>query len=85
MSNKFNRKLWELGRKIEDEIKPDIDKFFDCDFYRKDNIFDILDFHDDNKKVIVEVKGRTCKSTQYKDNIITCGNITEGVMESEKG
>jgi len=85
MPNKFNKKLWELGRKIEDEIKPEIDKFFDCDFYRKEDIFDILDFHDDKKKVIVEVKGRTCESTKWKDTIITCGKITEGLMEIEKG
>ena len=85
MPHKFNRNLWELGRKIEDEIKPEIDEFFDCDFQRKDNIFDILDFHDEKNKVIVEVKGRTCASTKWKDTIVTCGKITEGLMEIEKG
>jgi len=85
MPTKFNRKLWELGREIEDALKPKINKFFDCDFSRSDDIFDILDFRDENKKVIVEVKGRTCKSTQWRETIITCGKITEGLMEIEKG
>jgi len=83
--NKFNKKLWECGKATEDALKPEIDKFFGCDFYRKADIFDILDFHDDNKKVIVEVKGRTCSSTRWKETILTCGKITEGLMEVEKG
>lgn len=83
--SKFNKVLWELGRQTEDELKPDIDKFFDCDFYRSDDKFDVLDFHDDNNKVIVEVKGRKCSSTAWKKTILTCGKITEGLMEVEKG
>ena len=82
---KFNKVLWELGRKTEDELKPDIDKFFGCDFYRNDDVFDVLDFHDDNNKVIVEVKGRKCSSTAWKETILTVGKITEGLMEVEKG
>ena len=82
---KFNKVLWELGRQTEDELKPDIDKFFGCDFYRNDDKFDVLDFHDDNNKVIVEVKGRKCSSTAWKETILTVGKITEGLMEVEKG
>jgi len=82
---KFNKVLWEIGKKTEDELKPDIDKFFGCDFYRNDDKFDVLDFHDDNNKVIVEVKGRGCRSNQWKETILTCGKITEGLMEVEKG
>ena len=59
--------------------------FFGCNFYRSDDKFDILDFHDDEKKVIVEVKGRNCSSTRWKETILTCGKITEGLMEVEKG
>ena len=55
---KFNYELWKAGQKIEDNLKPKIDKFFECDFKRNSNIFDILDFHDEEKKKIVEVKGR---------------------------
>ena len=47
--NKFNKKLWELGKETEDTLKPEIDEFFGCDFYRNDDVFDVLDFHDDNK------------------------------------
>ena len=83
--SKFNKVLWEIGKQTEDALKPDIDKFFDCDFYRSDDKFDVLDFHDDNNKVIVEVKGRKCSSTAWKETILTCGKITEGLMEVEKG
>lgn len=82
---RFNKKLWEIGQKTEDALKPDIDEFFGCNFYRSDDKFDILDFHDDEKKVIVEVKGRNCSSTRWKETILTCGKITEGLMEVEKG
>ena len=85
MSNKFNRKLWELGKQTEDALKPKIDKFFGCNFYRNDSVFDVLDFHDDNNKVIVEVKGRRCSSTAFRETILTRGKITEGLMEVEKG
>jgi hypothetical protein len=83
--SKFNKVLWELGRQTEDKLKPDIDKFFGCDFYRNDDKFDVLDFHDDNNKVIVEVKGRKCSSTAWKETILTVGKITEGLMEVERG
>ena len=83
--SKFNKVLWEIGKQTEDALKPEIDEFFDCDFYRNDDKFDILDFHDDNNKVIVEVKGRKCSSTAWKETILTVGKITEGLMEVEKG
>ena len=82
---KFNYELWKAEQKIEDNLKPKIDKFFECDFKRNSNIFDILDFHDEEKKKIVEVKGRNNPSDQYEDTIITCGKITEGLMMVEGG
>ena len=55
----FNKTLWDFGRKIEDDVLPIANKLYDCDFKRNENnIFDIIDFKDDNKKVVVEVKGR---------------------------
>ena len=85
MPRRFNKKLWELGRKIEDEIKPLLNNFLECDFMRRDDIYDVLDFHDENKKTIVEVKGRTCSSTAWKETIITCNKLTEGLMKMETG
>lgn len=83
---KFNKVLWEQGQKVEDNIKPKIDKFLDCEFIRDDeNIYDVIDFHDDNKKVAVEIKGRNIKSTRWDTTIITCGKITEGLMKMEMG
>ena len=79
----MNRELWNLGRQIEDEIKPSLDEFFGCSFERSDDIFDVLDFHDTNNKKIVEVKGRRIPSDQFPTTIITCGKITEGLMRME--
>mgnify|MGYP003118826805 CR=1 FL=1 len=83
--SKFNSNLWQVGKIIEDEIKPHLDKFLDCDFQRSADVYDILDFHDEDKKKIVEVKGRRISSTSFAETIITCGKITEGLMEMERG
>ena len=51
MTFKFNQELWDIGRKIEDETLPLINQHYDCDFKRNENdIFDILDFKDNDKK-----------------------------------
>ena len=84
--SKFNKVLWEQGRKVEDNIRPKINKFLGCDFKRdEDDKFDIIDFHDEDKKVLVEIKGRNVKSTRWEETIITCGKITEGLMKMELG
>ena len=86
MPFKFNETLWKIGQKIEDDTLPLINKYYECDFKRNENdIFDILDFKDDDKKKIVEVKGRRCPSTQYTDTIITASKITEGFMKIDQG
>jgi len=86
MPFKFNKELWELGQKIEDATLPKINKYYDCDFKRNENdIFDIFDFKDEDKKVIVEIKGRRIPSTQYEDTIITANKVTEGFMKIEEG
>ena len=82
----FNQELWNIGRKIEDTALPYLNKHYGCDFKRNENdIFDILDFKDDEEKVIVEVKGRRCPSTQYHDTIITASKITAGYQAIENG
>lgn len=81
----FNHERWNLGRQIEDEILPHLNTHFDCDFQRSDDIYDILDFKDEDKKIIVEVKGRRNPKSQYPETIITCGKITQGLMEMERG
>jgi len=85
MSSKFNRELWNIGRNIEDAIKPKIDEYFGCEFQRSDDIYDVMDFRDEDKKIIVEVKGRRIPSTQFKDTIITCNKFTEALIEIENG
>ncbi|MBC42032.1 MAG: hypothetical protein CML19_07365 [Pusillimonas sp.] len=60
MPFKFNKTLWELGRKIEDDTLPELNEYFECNFERNESdIFDVLDFKDPEKKIIVEVKGET--------------------------
>ena len=85
MSSKFNRELWNIGRGIEDAIKPKIDKYFGCEFARSDDIYDVMDFCDEDKKIVVEIKGRRISSTQYDDTIITANKITEGLIKMEHG
>ena len=57
MPFKFNETLWKLGQKIEDDTLPLINKHYECDFKRNENdIFDILDFKDDDKKRLLKLK-----------------------------
>jgi len=84
MAKRFNTELWNIGRQIEDELKPKIDEFFGCSFERSDDVFDVLDFHDENNKKIVEVKGRRIPSSRFSTTIITCGKLTEGLMRMEQ-
>ena len=79
MSSNFNKTLWEYGRKVEDKVLPIVNSLYDCDFKRNENdIYDILDFRDEEKKKIVEVKGRRILSTAYKQTLITASKITAG-------
>ena len=74
----FNHELWNLGQKIEDAVLPSLNEVFNCDLKRSDDIYDIIDFYDENNKIAVEVKGRRIPSTQYEDTIITKSKITKG-------
>ena len=86
MPFKFNKELWDLGRKIEDTTLPLINSHYECNFQRNENdIFDILDFKDDDKKKIVEIKGRRIPSTKYTDTIITASKVTAGFQKVEDG
>ena len=60
-------------------------KYFEADFKRNNDIFDILDFHDNNKKIICEVKGRRNTHDKYDTTIITTSKINEAYMKIEKG
>tara|TARA_R110002110_G_scaffold15283_2_gene69004 strand:+ start:1276 stop:1710 length:435 start_codon:yes stop_codon:yes gene_type:complete len=75
--SKFNKTLWTLGNKIEDEIKPHLEEFLGKELFRGDDIFDIMDFKSEDEKLVVEIKGRRVSSTDFKTTIITCGKIIE--------
>lgn len=82
----FDAKLWAIGRQIEDDALPLLNSRYECDFKRNENdIFDILDFKDDDKKIIVEVKGRRNAHDKYKETIITASKITAGYLAIEQG
>lgn len=86
MPFKFNRELWEAGRKIEDEALPKLNKYFKTNFLRNENdIFDILDFKDEEEKIIVEVKGRFNASDKYDDTIITASKVMAGQQAIDEG
>jgi len=86
MPFKFNKQLWEYGRKVEDMALPIVNQLYDCDFKRNENdIYDVLDFRDEEQKKIVEVKGRRILSTKFTDTIITASKVTAGMMEIDNG
>jgi len=86
MPFEFNEKLWNVGRKIEDEALPELNKYFNSDFKRNENnIYDILDFKDVEAKIIVEVKGRRNKSDAYEDTIITASKVMAGQQAIDQG
>ena len=86
MPGPFNKQFWDIGRQIEDTTLPLINKHYECDFKRNDDdIYDILDFKDDDAKKIVEIKGRRTPSTQYKDTIITASKVMKGFQEIDQG
>ena len=82
---KFNKQLWDIGQKIEDETLPVLNKYFNADFKRNNDIWDILDFHDTEKKIICEVKGRRNKHDKYAETIITCNKFNEALLKIEEG
>ena len=86
MPFEFNQKLWNVGREIEDEALPELNKYFNSDFKRNENnIYDILDFKDVEAKIIVEVKGRRNASDAYEDTIITASKVMAGQQAIDQG
>jgi hypothetical protein len=82
----FNETLWNAGRKIEDDALPKLNEYFNTNFERNENdIFDILDFKDEEKKIIVEVKGRFNTHDKYEDTIITASKVMAGQQAIDEG
>ena len=85
MPGPFNKKLWEFGQQIENEVMPKLNSLFNADFKRDADIFDILDFHDNDKKIICEIKGRKIKSDKWADTIIPMNKVWEGFKNVDTG
>ena len=85
MPGEFNHELWKFGTNLEDAIKPQLEEKFKCSLDRTDDIFDVIDFRDNENKIAVEIKGRRCPSTQYIDTIITKGKINTGWKLNDLG
>jgi hypothetical protein len=85
MPGDFNRKLWDMGRKIEDNIKPTLDEVFNCSFERSNDIFDIFDFTDKEKRILCEVKGRNIKSDKFKETIVSYNKVQEAYRKIDEG
>tara|TARA_R110001592_G_scaffold9488_6_gene50305 strand:- start:1203 stop:1598 length:396 start_codon:yes stop_codon:yes gene_type:complete len=81
----FNKQLWDYGTKIEEQVKPLIDKKFNADFKKNDDIWDILDFHDEEKKIICEIKGRKINHNQFPSTIIPMNKVQKGFMKTDEG
>ena len=82
----FNKELWEYGQKIEDIAMPICNKLFDCDFKKNENdIFDIIDFKDHDKKIMCEIKGRKFNHDKYLDTIIPAIKVMTGYQYIDEG
>ena len=81
----FNKTLWDYGTKIEEQVKPLLDKKFNADFKKNDDIWDILDFHDNDKKIICEIKGRKINHNQYPDTIIPMNKVHKAYIKVDEG
>tara|TARA_R110000822_G_scaffold27223_1_gene81469 strand:- start:1747 stop:2145 length:399 start_codon:yes stop_codon:yes gene_type:complete len=81
----FNKQLWKFGQQIEDDTLPVLNKVFDANFKRNDDIWDILDFHDNDKKIICEIKGRKINHNQYNDTIIPMNKVHKGFKKIDEG
>lgn len=80
----FNKQLWDFGQKVEDEVKPILNEKFNADFKRHDDMWDILDFYDEEKKIICEIKGRKINSDKFTDTIIPMNKVRNGFMKIEQ-
>ena len=85
MPGKFNKTLWTMGHNIENNIYPLLNKKLNCNFVRSNDIFDVFDFCDNNKKIIVEIKGRNTSSLKYKETIISYNKVQEGYRKLDDG
>lgn len=85
MPGKFNQKLWTMGHNIENNIYPLLNKKLNCNFKRSNDIFDVFDFCDNNKKIIVEIKGRNTPSNKYKETIVSYNKVQEGYRKLDDG
>jgi|TARA_R110002110_G_scaffold70616_4_gene189203 hypothetical protein len=83
--NEFNSILWKLGQETEDAILPSINSKWEANFKRKQDIFDIIDFHDVDKRIACEVKGRRNKSSAYPSTIITLNKTHEAYRLIDEG
>ena len=81
----FNKKLYDMGVKIEEEVKPVLNNIFDADFKKKDDMWDILDFYDENKKIICEIKGRSINHNTFDDTIIPMNKVHKSFMKVDEG
>lgn len=81
----FNKKLYDMGVKIEEEVKPVLNNIFDADFKKKDDMWDILDFYDENKKIICEIKGRSINHNTFNDTIIPMNKVHKSFMKVDEG
>ena len=82
----FNKELWEYGQKVEDIALPICNEIFDCDFKKNENdIFDIIDFKDNEKRVMCEIKGRKFNHDEYEDTIIPAIKVMAGFQYIDDG
>jgi hypothetical protein len=74
----------KYGFGAERELKEAIEKYLDIQLQTTDKTH-IFDYINEDKKILVELKSRRCKKTQYRTTMISCYKIQEAMKKIEQG
>ena len=58
------------GEEQEQKVKPLLEKYFDCELVKTPQSYNIFDFINDDKKLIIEVKSRKNKKNKYPTTMV---------------
>jgi hypothetical protein len=72
------------GDKLEQHCITQFNDYFKCTL-NKISINSIIDFIDDESKIVIELKGRRCRKHQYNDTMIGTNKLYEAKKYIDKG
>jgi hypothetical protein len=74
----------KYGNKTEKKIMPILEEHFKITL-NKTGRYDIFDFHNKEKKILIEVKSRRCVLNQYSTTMIGLNKFKEGYKKQLEG